>query len=229
MKKMNRAMKVVATFEAAIKGTFAAQSGLFGLEETLDTFVVETYGKPFSEGAVKVVREGGTWNDYSMVPIVGWVVESVSVRDDPEGVMTVARACGFGQPAGIQNWDDYARFGYYEDGERTKPVLFLSKDTAGYRGIALDYLPTLTKLTVLDADHAGDFSHDVYELHPGEGGDAAVVVQSGSSGATVLAECVYDHTVKRYYWRISLISPILEGGEVYRGWYAETFQEAIER
>lgn len=216
------------SFEKAMEGASARTYGLFGFSATTaDIKTFAEYGQPFEGTTVKVVPKGGTWSDSSLVPIAGWAVESTFFRDNFEGVMSVVEACGFGHPAGIENWADYAKYGYTGPGEGDQPMLFLSSETAGYRALASGAWP-FERIDALNADESWKFWHDVWRLSVGNADHCVIAVQSGSSGATVLAEYGWDPEGSRLGWRITLISPVLEGGKVYQGRYAETFHKAVQ-
>lgn len=214
------------SFEQVLEDTLAKTYGLFGLsrmEVEVRTFA--EYGQPFEGTTAKVVPKGGTWSDSFLVPIVGWAAESAFIRDNREGVLAVAEACGFGHPAGIENWADYAQYGYTGPEQGTQPILFLSSETAGYRALASGAWP-FERIDALNADESRKFWHDVWRLDVENSDHCVIAVQSASSGSTVLAEYGWDEEYSKLGWRIYLISPVLEGGEVYQGWYAETFRKA---
>lgn len=188
------------------------------------------YGDPVQTSTIRAVVDGSKdeWKDVKAFRIL-----SFQVPDTEIGVQAVAMACGHGMPSGIDEYnvcyEDYLKLGLKpaRSSGRTrfgKPVLAVSKQTAGYRsvwgGICDSYLFAL-EVDDQESDDATDFGHDIFMLNTNLR-DGGILVQSSSSGAYVRAQKV-KHT-----WTVELIQPVAVDGKISGRGYEAVFRSGFD-
>lgn len=219
------------------------KEGIFRLDDIApEDFIAQEVGEKQNRSAYggkklafpdEIDRAGGNlnWPSEEPVKVEDWQLERFKVEDNEDGLFTIAKACGFGMAQHVAT-DDYGyKWGseHKDDQETlfTAPVVALSPETWGYRerwgGVKDAYRETVDN-EGSRYDPAGDhishsWAHEIYLLRPGLE-DGGFAIQSGSSGSTI-------QVVKRGdTWDVELFSPVLSGGELYEGKYADTFHEA---